>query len=150
MLDFEALREGFQYDRWANGEWLDCLVRKGSIEPDMGILSHVLSAQKAWLIRCQGTSPAERPPVDLTVGTMDELFAGWIEALRSHPDDPVIEYWNFSGVEYRRRMSRIARHVIDHGTYHRGELRGLCLARDDEDFPETGFAGYYMAAGLPE
>lgn len=139
MPDWDAICEGFDYDLWANGLWLVCLQRKGLPEPDAGIFGHILWAQKVWLSRCNGVSPTEAPLPEATQAVMTELHDDWSSFIRAHSEDPEIAYRRISGEAYSRKLSEIARHVVNHGTYHRGELRGLCRSRSDEDFPETDF-----------
>lgn len=146
----EVLCQGFQYDVWANRAWFAYLESKPGADPDRSILSHILAAQEIWLRRCCGESPGTMPTPQFTERSMADLHDGWIRFLEALTADPVVEYRNTQGVSYRQTASRIARHVIDHGTYHRGELRGLCLARDEWDFPDVGLIGYYISSGLAE
>lgn len=147
--DFQILIDGFRYDLWANRLWMEFLDAKSVGDPDRSIFRHVLAAQEIWLRRCQGESPTAMPEPEISNSKMLELNRTWIELL-SDGDDPVIAYRTTNGEAHQQPVTRIARHVIDHGTYHRGELRGLCLARDEWKFPETGLMGYYRSHGLVE
>jgi uncharacterized damage-inducible protein DinB len=42
-------------------------------------------------------------------------------------------------------IGEIAHHVINHGTYHRGHLRGLCDAAEFTEFPDTDLIKFYRA-----
>ncbi len=145
---FNLLREGFQYDLWANLQWMAFLEGKGRPEQDWKILQHILGAQDNWLQRCQGHSPTAMPQPEVSDASMRNLHQAWLELLSANTNDPIIHYRRIAGDALQQRVSRIARHVIDHGAYHRGELRGLCLVRDDWDFPEAGLAGFFIAEGL--
>ncbi|MBS1723948.1 MAG: hypothetical protein JSS66_13465 [Armatimonadetes bacterium] len=131
----------FRFDRWANGLWLECLHSKGWPDPDTAILQHVLAAQAVWALRFTGESPAAPPQVELTTKELDRVHEGWFSIIDRN-DDPVVHYRRYNGEEQSLPLSEIAMHVVNHGTYHRGELRGLCLARGDDDFPETDFMLY--------
>ncbi|MGV3616908.1 MAG: DinB family protein [Fimbriimonas sp.] len=133
---------GFDYDRWANEAWFTCLEAKGWSEPDRSIFEHILAAQEIWLMRVGGTSPAEMPKPELSLATMDRLHHGWRNALKNAQGDPLITFRRTTGEAIQTRLGDIARHVVNHGTYHRGELRGLCRGRGDEDLPETDFSRY--------
>ncbi|MFX6823282.1 DinB family protein [Acinetobacter baumannii] len=50
-----------------------------------------------------------------------------------------LTFKRFNGEEVTSTVESIVLHVANHGTYHRGELRGLCRAAGWEDFPETDF-----------
>jgi len=144
MADWEALAEGLEFDLWANRLWLECLERKGLGDPDRPIMGHVLSAQKVWVLRCRGESLTAMPVVEASDENAAELNSQWHDVLYANRHDPVIEFRRTTGEELRLPVSVIVRHVINHGTYHRGELRGLCLSRGDDDFPETDFGRYYL------
>jgi len=145
MADWEAFAEGFRFDIWANRLWLECIERKGLGEPDRALLGHILSAQKVWVKRVQGESMGQMPVVDLTEEAMADIHRQWIEVLQTAGDDRVIDYHRTTGEALSSKLSDIAAHVINHGTYHRGELRGLCRVRSDEDFPETDRLRYVFA-----
>lgn len=46
-------------------------------------------------------------------------------------------------------LSEVAHHVFNHGTYHRGHLRGLADAAGFEDFPETDLIRFYREKASP-
>jgi uncharacterized damage-inducible protein DinB len=139
----QELLELFEYDFWANSRWLAYLEQKGWPEPDAGIFRHALSAQKIWALRCQGASPSEMPVVEPTPESLKDLLALWKqEILRPNH---VVEYRRTTGEEMWSSRDHIAKHVVNHGSYHRGELRALCRSRGDDDFPETDFIGYVLA-----
>ncbi len=144
MADFAELAAGFEYDLWANQLWLKFLNRKGTGDPDRAILAHVLSAQKIWLMRCHGTSLNQMPDVPLSESMLAEVSSGWTTLLKAMAHNPVISYQRTTGQALNSPLSEIAIHVVNHGTYHRGELRGLCRLRNDEDFPETDRMRYFL------
>jgi uncharacterized damage-inducible protein DinB len=145
---FANLSQLFDYDLWANRQWLDFLTRKGVGDPDLKIFQHILGAQEIWYLRCLGTPPSGMPDFKPTQEKLVELHSHWRTFLEVREDDPLIHYHRFNGEPGHMRLSQIAQHVVNHGTYHRGELRGLCLARGEEEFPETDYAGFIPATGL--
>jgi len=145
MADWDSLVEAFKFDLWANLRWLECLNRKELGDPDRTIFGHILSAQKIWVMRINGESPNHMPAVELSEESLAEINALWVDALSGRQDDPIIHYRRTTGEANSLRLSEIARHAANHGTYHRGELRGICFARGDDDFPETDLALYFMA-----
>lgn len=141
------LKRGLEYDLWANQQWLDCLDRTGAGEPDRSILQHILGAQKSWAMRCHGISVTEPPKPDLTKESLQEIHDLWMKVLDTRELDEFISYKRYNGDPNEMQISWMAMHVINHGTYHRGELRGLRRARGDEDFPDTDIAGYAFSTG---
>jgi len=148
--EFEILVEGFHFDKWANNRWLQYLDEKGLGAPDREIFRHMLSAQDLWHERCLGVEVTKMPHVEVDEPTIQQLNARWLKLLMAHEDDPVFHFKRLDGEQQHQRLSRIARHVLDHGTYHRGELRGLCRARGHEDFPETGLYLFHTEFDLTD
>ncbi len=142
MLDKAFFSRGFDYDLWANSQWWNCLVGKGFTGPDAQIFAHVFAAQEVWLRRIHGESLSAMPEVEPSAGEMERLHSGWIGILDSTTENRIIDYRRTTGEEQSLQLGDILRHVLNHGTYHRGELRGLCRARGDDDFPETDYARF--------
>lgn len=142
---FQLLIQGFEFDLWANKRWLAYLDGKSELVQDQAIFAHIFSGQEVWRQRVLGSPPTEMPRFEVSERAIIELSEGWRELLRSRTDNPIIHYHRFDGEPGHLHLDQIARHLIDHGTYHRGELRGLCRSRNDEDFPETGLGLYYMS-----
>ncbi len=94
-------------------------------------LTHILGAEWIWLRRWQGESPAQPlAGADFpTVGSLRERFAG-IEAERrtflgSLPDDRLtasFDYRDLAGNPYRLPYLASMQHVVNHGSYHRGQI----------------------------
>lgn len=141
------LRRGMEYDLWANQQWLECLTRTNADDGDLNIFRHILAAQKAWALRCHGINPTEFPTVELTNDALIELNKMWLDIIDGRDIEEVIPYKRYNGDPNEMTMSFMIQHVINHGTYHRGELRGLRRARGDEDFPDTDIAGYAFLVG---
>lgn len=60
----------------------------------------------------------------------------------------MISYTTFQGVACDNKVSEIVMHVINHGTYHRGQIRGIAGERGVE-FPETDYIRFLReSAGL--
>jgi uncharacterized damage-inducible protein DinB len=142
----DLLIRAFEFDSWANEQWWECLDRKGWQSPDREIFEHLVGVQELWLRRCQGESPPSVPPVEVSKESLVEVSGRWRDLLtraRDYEGEMVVDYKRFNGEPHRDTLSDLALHVIDHGTYHRGELRGLCRSRGDEDFPETAFLLFF-------
>ncbi len=135
----------FDYDLWANRLWAEYLVVLGRPEPESSIFRHIFAAQEAWLARIDGQSPSEMPTPEADEATMRRLHGGWVEVLASRDHAEVIPFRRTTGEEYEATIGDIARHVINHGTYHRGELRGMARAAGVTDFPETDLIKFVLA-----
>jgi uncharacterized damage-inducible protein DinB len=140
----ELLRESFKYDLWANQTWLTFLTEKGSPADELAVLRHVMGAQEIWLTRCQGQSLTAIPSREPSKELLQSLNAQWQEQIQAQPLEEPISYRRTTGESNVQTRSRIARHVIDHGAYHRGQIRAMVGTRGWEDFPETGLMGYFF------
>ena len=131
------LRNGFDYDLWANRAWLDAIGGfSGYLNRAQETLEHILTAQQIWLDRCGATMFPEQENVRLQ--DLFEITArAWQVMLEELQGDEPITYTTKSGEVYTNTIAQIAYHVLNHGTYHRGQLRGFAEADGFENFPET-------------
>ncbi|GIV02257.1 MAG: hypothetical protein KatS3mg015_1087 [Fimbriimonadales bacterium] len=125
----------FGYDRWANERWI-AFARSHKWTAGDDVIEHIVRASEIWLSRVH----REEPP-DPAAETLERRLAAcherWLQTLRSLPPDEIIRYANLAGVQYETALGDIAAHVVNHGTYHRGQLRERAEADGFNDFPET-------------
>lgn len=142
MLD--EIRDLYAYNRWANDRILDAVGALteeqrhreigGSFPSLHQTLLHMLGAERVWLQRWKGDSPTTLLDGDLpsdlptlrlhwshTTQHVDTFLAGLTEQRLS--DD--IEYRSVAGVVYVAPLSQLMRHVVNHATYHRGQVTTL-------------------------
>ena len=142
MID--ELRELYDYNWWANerslgaAAWLtaeDLNRPLGSSFPSVfQTLRHILHAEWIWLERWEGRSPTgmhEAPRAD----DWDTLMASWsafvdrqrgyLARLSEADLTATIEFRTLSGVEYATPLWQLLRHVVNHSTYHRGQVTTL-------------------------
>jgi uncharacterized damage-inducible protein DinB len=139
----ELLIENFEYDLWANLRWLEFLPH--ATPDEQQIFAHIQGAQKIWADRVAGISATELPSAEPTLETLTTLNQTWIELIKSNDPEEVIHYKRTTGEPQSLQFSQIARQVANHGTYHRGQMRGLCQARNCTDFPETDILLFFWA-----
>jgi uncharacterized damage-inducible protein DinB len=91
-------------------------------------LVHVFSADRAWLGRLEGQSPPRANASDYA--DLASLLEVWEPVLQRWPvlvaslgnPEQVIEYKSFAGDPFTNPLGQIVRHVVNHGTYHRGQV----------------------------
>ncbi len=132
------LIEGFEYDLWANQIWID-FAQKNPQESFDRVIHHVLWAEEIWLERCTGLSA---PPNDF-VRRLAAINARWVQFLKTEDLERTVAYANTSGQGFKREVKQIAKHVTDHGTYHRGHLR-MIAENERLEWPETGLNGWHI------
>lgn len=145
------------YTEWATGRLTDALaavpdpLRRrrddsafGSL---LGTFAHLIAAEWVWQERFAGSSPAG-PPEWAGVAPFEELVARlrgierargeWLAALPDAALERPLAYRTFAGVEGSNRIADLLRHVVNHGTYHRGQvsmrIRQLGFAPPSTDY----------------
>jgi hypothetical protein len=127
-MSAEFLRS-LEYDRWANRRWLPFVESNDALQ---AIFAHVLNAQAIWYRRVGNPGFAL---YDRLEDQIEENFRAWQGVLSDRESGEIIHYKNLAGVPQSRLLGDIVMHVINHGTYHRGQMRALA----GDHFPETDF-----------
>ncbi len=137
----EELRELYAFNRWATARVLDAVARldDAAFTRELGssfssvrdTLAHMVVAEWIWLERWHGRSPTERPAWYAVAG-LDGLRAVWQdidrarEALLAQLTDAELQrpaaYRTMSGEPYSNTLAQMLRHVVNHSTYHRGQV----------------------------
>lgn len=130
------LIERFDYDLWANRQWLPTLGKFKDMERAQATFEHILSAQRIWLSR-MGVEVSQAGE-DMSVGDLLGLVnRAWKMVLTDGLVEQPVAYQTRSGMELVNTIGQIAAHVVNHGTYHRGQLRGQAQSEGLDKFPET-------------
>jgi uncharacterized damage-inducible protein DinB len=146
----ENLSRYVSYNVWANKAIADFLVDKDHNLLDKEIISsfssirktifHLADGQYVWLSRLKGTSPTEWPsrsmkPEEAIPALMNTSTA--YALLCEGKDD---SFWNqiitfkaMDGTEYKESIGNITMHLMNHSTFHRGQLITM--------FRQVGFEG---------
>jgi len=161
----KEIQELYAYNRWANRRILGAaaVLEPQAFGKDMGssflsvrdTLVHILAAEWVWLARWQGTSPTGLPSWDLV--TCDEVRKRWaeveseqqefIEALTEADRRRVIAYRDTSGRARENELGHMLRHVVNHSSYHRGQVITM-LRQLGAETVGTDLIRYYREAGV--
>jgi uncharacterized damage-inducible protein DinB len=140
----EQIRFLFDFNAWANHRVLDaCAVLtpeqftrdlRSSLPSVRDTLVHTYGAEWVWLERWHGRSPSALPAGN-DFSDLASLRKRWAEletaqkaylAKVSATDlDRVIEYVNFKGQKFAYPLGAMLQHVVNHGTYHRGQVAAM-------------------------
>ena len=140
----ENLLELFEYDLWANLQWAEILDTMPDPAKAKKIYKHALNAQRSWMTICLSEEDAGAEISDDFIAESHRMNKAWVDLIKIC--DP-IAYASYSRGEtfFMQTIGEIAHHVINHGTYHRGHLRGLCDAAEFTEFPDTDLIKFYRA-----
>lgn len=150
------------YNYWANSamrEWVvaagetACSVNfPGSFHSVKETLLHMGNAQDIWLNRLNGSSPAKWPDHDAKwpASVIAERLAGsssalvtWVEQASEEVLQQQIQYRNLKGDPFVNTASEILAHVINHSTFHRGQVVNMLRAAGYDRFTSTDLIGFY-------
>jgi len=119
----------YSYNEWANRRVLKAIVRQSvSDEKVLSLYSHQMAANYLWLHRIKGLDP---PPYELwkTYSTeqlssmVDEVSALWLSYIQQTDNfDRILKYKNYVGDYYENNVEHVMMHLVNHGTYHRGQI----------------------------
>ena len=134
----------FQYDAWANDLVLQSIKEKSIQNQKIELLfSHLLTAQKIWLNRCIN----EYKDFELwsikqdLADFLNQNTVGWLNYLGILEDasfQSFISYQNTKGQEFNTLLKDILIHLVNHGTYHRGQIIQL-LKEERTTVPQTDY-----------
>lgn len=125
---------------WADARILRLLnASPGARRPEvMRLFSHVLGAERVWLLRMQGADSSVQPVwPSLSLVEMNAMAAanavGYTRLLAQARDPGAeVAYRNTQGLSFRTRVDDILLHVAMHGGYHRGQIAAALRAAGEE------------------
>ena len=148
MITVDTLRDLFDYNYWARDRQLEAcaaLTEEQFLRP-MGnsfssvrdTLAHLVAVEWVWLERWLGRSPtkldggeysAETFP---TLGTVRERWRtvegnmrSYLSGLQDSALERPLSYTNFKGERWTYPLWQTLVHVVNHQTYHRGQITTL-------------------------
>jgi uncharacterized damage-inducible protein DinB len=140
----QEMRTLYDYNTWANHRSIEAasVLSTERFVQAMGssfgsvrdTLAHIYGAEWIWLERFQGRSPQSLPETaqfqDMASlrERWDELerrLLGFVRGLTQADLDRVFEYKTLKFGVYRNPLWESMQHVVNHGTYHRGQITTL-------------------------
>jgi uncharacterized damage-inducible protein DinB len=158
-MELDHARKLFDYHHWAADKLFEALADVsaadldkpwgGSFKTARALLRHIVGAEMLWLERFGGTSPKALPEFPPTHTGADYL-SEWrkvkqrekefVAALDRRKLAGDLTYVNMKGEQHSFLMSDVLTHVVNHGTYHRGQLSHLL-----RDLGRPGVSTDYVA-----
>jgi uncharacterized damage-inducible protein DinB len=143
-MNVDDLRFLYDYNQWATRRKLDDAAKLtvDQLQRDLatshgsvfGTLSHMLWWEWRWLGRCM--APAEAVGSDPVAAlTLDQLRIRWAELERIQTQfvadlteaelNRPVRYENPPGTSWTYPLTLVLQHVVNHSTYHRGQITTL-------------------------
>ena len=161
----ETIRELYLYNHWANQRMLASLAPLSAEQFTHGMRNsfgsvrdtvvHILGAEWIWLERWLGRSPKALLPADnfLSIGSIGERWAiveqdrnRFIQTLTPAKLQESVAYINTRGVPFTYPLWQQMAHVVNHSSYHRGQVTTL-LRQLGAEPQNTDFLTYYDVEG---
>ena len=145
----DDIRHLFEFDQWATNVQYGVITKLppeqyarnlgasyGSIH---GTLVHIYGAQKTWFSRWNGVSPTKFPDPEETAN-LQMLMDRWNalreqqnEFVRGLTDDRLqqhLAFKTFKGDPSSLPLWQQIQHVVNHGSYHRGQITSMLRQLD--------------------
>jgi uncharacterized damage-inducible protein DinB len=127
-----------EYQRWANRKTVEQIkhLTNDALEQEFGgsfpsirlTILHLLQADFRWLHRLKGFPIVDLPASWQTEPT-EALIATWlgvqdqlVSEVKKLPADKPIQFTTAKGDHYELPLEEVITHVVNHSTYHRGQL----------------------------
>jgi uncharacterized damage-inducible protein DinB len=129
----DVCRQHLDYMKWADDVLLAAVAEHAPER--IGILQHIYLGELFWLRRVQGAPHVPftslDPPADL--GELQKVWPGlhrdWIDWADSVTDWAAIApHRSAKGVVYHFSVWQLLLHLVNHGSYHRGQVSAMLRA----------------------
>jgi len=124
----------------------------------LGTLAHILGSQRLWLARFEGKVLARVPGDVADYPGFEALAAAWAEtsaelgfflaALTAQQVHGDLTWTSTQGVTYTRPLWQPLLHLVNHSTYHRGQVVSL-LRQLGYEPPSTDMIVYLLEQATP-
>jgi len=157
----QLLQEYADYNVWANEIIISFLIKLSSEQINKEQLSsftsirktveHTAGAEHIWLKRIKGISDQENKAASLeNISSLSEFwidqsnqFAEIIKQADGNRLMEIIVYKNLKGIPFETALYKIVMHVMNHNTYHRGQLVTMLRAVGFTDLSSTDLISFY-------
>jgi uncharacterized damage-inducible protein DinB len=153
----EVLQQYFTYHSWANRRLIDCIL---SLPADMHTreiassfpslyetLKHMWNAESTWWQRMKmqdnlilpSTGSQGLPQVADGLQQQNKLWEDWVANASVAAIDHVFHYQNSKREQFRQPIWQMLLHLVNHGTYHRGQLVTMLRQLGVNEIPATDY-----------
>lgn len=155
------LQELYAFNRWANSRMRAAVAKlpeaqltrdmKNSFPSVQDTVLHIMTSEWIWLARWLGSSPSAMPS-EWRDYTLEQISREWeaietgqgnfLAGLGAGELDRIVEYRNLKGELHRNPLWQLMRHMVNHSTYHRGQVTTM-LRQLGHDAVSTDLVLYY-------
>ena len=128
----EFFLKWYSYNAWANRRVIGCLERQAiTDEKILTVMGHLMSANFIWLNRIKDLPKSKyelwgKYDVPALKQMVEEADEQWMNFIHEHENfDRVLKYRNYVGDYFESNVQQIMIHLVNHGSYHRGQVAML-------------------------
>jgi len=156
-----SIKKHLAYNQWANTKVADVLREiedqiffqdnKSSFPSIAKTVLHIWDAQHIWVKRMQGNSQSKWPSASFK-GSKDDSLNGLVESsselsefLQTKPKSflsTLYAYKNMKGEPFENTYEDTLFHVVNHSTYHRGQIFSMLREAGMKQLPSTDLIHY--------
>jgi uncharacterized damage-inducible protein DinB len=146
------LSEHLAFSAWASRRLLEsCRSAPPEVLPKaLEKLEHIFLADRIWLARMKANAPSvfRHPGETFDLESLrlawEPLHADWVALAESAEPDRVVPYKTLDGTPRENTIRQTVLHVVNHATYHRGQVSALLRAAGIQPLA-TDLIEYYRA-----
>ncbi len=158
----QLLTEYTGYHVWANQTIISCLqqistaqlhlTQASSFDSIRKTADHMADTEFNWLKRINGDSSWENK-ASLFGNDLSAMLQFWftqsgqlatlVQACDEDRLKEVLVYKNLKGTTFKHELYRVVMHIVNHATYHRGQLVTLLRGAGVTELPNTDLIGFY-------
>lgn len=165
-MTLEDIRSLYAYNSWANHRVLDACAPLETAKFTQNLhssfvslrdtLRHIMLAEWLWLERWLGRSPGfpadDFPDLASLRSRWQKIetdLSAFIQKLSAADLERIVEYKNTKGHAFSNPMWQMLQHVVNHGSYHRGQITTMLRQLGATPLPTDLIAFYREQAGRP-
>jgi uncharacterized damage-inducible protein DinB len=118
----------FRYEDWAMRKIIP-LLEESQDEAALKLFQHILLAREVWFNRVTGANNPylfDGKSLAECVESYQKNQAEWMSFLATADFEAMVNYQTMEGAPFSDKIKDILTHVVNHSTYHRGQITN-CL-----------------------
>jgi uncharacterized damage-inducible protein DinB len=138
-MTLQELRTLCDFNRWANLRIVDACraLTPEQFTRDLGssfpsvrdTMVHVMLAEWVWLERCHGAAPtkflpgSDFPTLEAVLAHWQSIdLSGYAASISGNDLERIVHFRRMDASPHASVLWQILQHVVNHGTYHRGQI----------------------------
>lgn len=135
----------FDYNYLANEKYIKAISVLNSNNNAFNLMFHILNAHIIWINRIKNEEIKVSPFTIHDTQTLSpknlENYENTLSILVNNDNSKIIHYRNAKGEKFSNTVEGILHHIINHSTYHRGQI-SIALKQEDIPVPVSDYIAY--------